>query len=149
MAIVRAVTGLGKSLGIVTTAEGVETEAQFELLRQEGCTQAQGYLFSQPRPAAEVERMLSRPRPASSHSGLSAQLQALRSAKCAPQNAIAAPRHNAARPASTPDMVGIGLGAEAACPAPARISTPTAIRNCRIRCGICPDTALCIKLAVR
>jgi diguanylate cyclase (GGDEF)-like protein len=62
MAIVRAVTGLGKSLGIVTTAEGVETEAQFDLLRREGCTQAQGYLFSKPRPAAEVEAMLSRPR---------------------------------------------------------------------------------------
>jgi len=62
MAIVRAVTGLGKSLGIVTTAEGVETEAQFDLLRREGCTQAQGYLFSQPRPAAEVQAMLSRPR---------------------------------------------------------------------------------------
>ena len=59
MAIVRAVTGLGKSLGIVTTAEGVETDAQFDLLRQEGCTQAQGYLFSPPRPAAEVEMMLS------------------------------------------------------------------------------------------
>ena len=62
MAIVRAVTGLGKSLGIVTTAEGVETEAQFDLLRREGCTQAQGYLFSKPRPAAEVAAMLSRPR---------------------------------------------------------------------------------------
>ena len=58
MAIVRAVTGLGKSLGIVTTAEGVETVAQFELLRREGCTQAQGYLFSPPRPAAEVAKML-------------------------------------------------------------------------------------------
>jgi EAL domain-containing protein (putative c-di-GMP-specific phosphodiesterase class I) len=62
MAIVRAVTGLGKSLGIITTAEGVETDAQFDLLRREGCTQAQGYLFSPPRPAAEVERMLSIPR---------------------------------------------------------------------------------------
>ena len=62
MAIVRAVTGLGKSLGIVTTAEGVETDAQFDLLRQEGCTQAQGYLFSRPRPAAEVENMLTQPR---------------------------------------------------------------------------------------
>jgi len=60
MAIVRAVTGLGKSLGIVTTAEGVETDTQFDLLRQEGCTQAQGYLFSPPRPAAEVARMLRR-----------------------------------------------------------------------------------------
>src|ERR1041384_3438157 len=72
---------------------------------------------------------------------------ALRSAKCAPQNAITAPRPRAASPASTPEMVGVGLGAEAACPAPARISTPTAIRNCRIRRGICPDTALCIRLA--
>ncbi|MEH2554181.1 diguanylate cyclase (GGDEF)-like protein/PAS domain S-box-containing protein [Bradyrhizobium algeriense] len=62
MAIVRAVTGLGKSLGIVTTAEGVETDAQFDLLRQEGCTQAQGYLFSRPRPAADVENMLIQPR---------------------------------------------------------------------------------------
>jgi diguanylate cyclase (GGDEF)-like protein len=62
MAIVRAVTGLGKSLGIVTTAEGVETDAQFELLRREGCTQAQGYLFSRPRPAADVEEMLTQPR---------------------------------------------------------------------------------------
>jgi EAL domain-containing protein (putative c-di-GMP-specific phosphodiesterase class I) len=62
MAIVRAVTGLGKSLGIVTTAEGVETDAQFDLLRQEGCTQAQGYLFSPPRPAAEVETMLTKAR---------------------------------------------------------------------------------------
>jgi EAL domain-containing protein (putative c-di-GMP-specific phosphodiesterase class I) len=31
-------------------------------LRREGCTQAQGYLFSQPRPAAEVEKMLTQPR---------------------------------------------------------------------------------------
>jgi diguanylate cyclase (GGDEF)-like protein/PAS domain S-box-containing protein len=60
MAIVRAVTGLGKSLGIVTTAEGVETDTQFDLLRQEGCTQAQGYLFSPPRPAADVAKMLLR-----------------------------------------------------------------------------------------
>jgi diguanylate cyclase (GGDEF)-like protein/PAS domain S-box-containing protein len=59
MAIVRAVTGLGKSLGIATTAEGVETNEQLALLRSEGCTQVQGYLFSAPRPASEVEKMLS------------------------------------------------------------------------------------------
>jgi hypothetical protein len=41
-------------------------------------------------------------------------LYALRSANNAPQNAIVAPRQSAARPASTPDVVGIGLGAEAA-----------------------------------
>jgi diguanylate cyclase (GGDEF)-like protein/PAS domain S-box-containing protein len=58
LAIVRAVTGLGKSLGIVTTAEGVETDAQLEMLCREGCTQAQGYLISKPRPIAEVEDML-------------------------------------------------------------------------------------------
>jgi EAL domain-containing protein (putative c-di-GMP-specific phosphodiesterase class I) len=59
MAIVRAVTGLGKSLGIATTAEGVETNEQLALLRAEGCTQMQGYLFDPPRPAEEVENMLS------------------------------------------------------------------------------------------
>ncbi|MGY4503438.1 diguanylate cyclase (GGDEF)-like protein [Bradyrhizobium sp. GM24.11] len=62
VAIIRAVTGLGRSLGIVTTAEGVENDAQLELLRREGCTQAQGYLFSQPRPASDVAMMLERPR---------------------------------------------------------------------------------------
>jgi diguanylate cyclase (GGDEF)-like protein len=60
MAIVRAVTGLGKSLGIQTTAEGVETSEQLALLRSEGCTEVQGYLFSPPRPAAEVEGLLSK-----------------------------------------------------------------------------------------
>ncbi|MDF0518209.1 EAL domain-containing protein [Bradyrhizobium yuanmingense] len=62
MAIIRAVTSLGRSLGIVTTAEGVENDAQLELLRREGCTQAQGYLFSKPRPASDVAIMLERPR---------------------------------------------------------------------------------------
>jgi len=61
---------------------------------------------------------------------------ALRNAKCAPQNAMTAPRHRAATPASTPEIVGIALGAEAAWPAPASNSTPTTIKNCRIRGGI-------------
>ncbi len=74
---------------------------------------------------------------------------AFRNAKWAPQNAIMPPRHRAARPARTPAMVGTGLGAEAAWPAPASTSTPTAIRNWRMRCGIRPDTALCISVAVR
>jgi EAL domain-containing protein (putative c-di-GMP-specific phosphodiesterase class I) len=46
-------------LGILTTAEGVETEEQLALLRLEGCSEVQGYLMSRPRPAAEVENMLS------------------------------------------------------------------------------------------
>jgi len=54
-AIVCAVVGLGASLGIATVAEGVETGEQFALLRVAGCSQAQGYLFSRPVPAAELD----------------------------------------------------------------------------------------------
>jgi len=59
LAIVRAVIRLGKSLGIATTAEGVENDVQLELLRSEGCTQAQGFLFSEPRPLSELHELLS------------------------------------------------------------------------------------------
>ena len=41
-------------LGIATVAEGVETQRQFEALRAAGLTQAQGYLFGRPTPAAEI-----------------------------------------------------------------------------------------------
>jgi diguanylate cyclase (GGDEF)-like protein/PAS domain S-box-containing protein len=58
MAIVRAVAGLGKSLRIKTTAEGVETLEQLALLRAEGCTQMQGYLFGRPQPASEIAELL-------------------------------------------------------------------------------------------
>jgi diguanylate cyclase (GGDEF)-like protein len=54
-AIVSAVTGLSRALGIRTTAEGVETREQFELLRAAGCTLAQGFMLSRPRPAAELD----------------------------------------------------------------------------------------------
>ena len=54
LAIIRAVAGLGSSLGIATTAEGIETAEQLERVRSEGCTEVQGYLFSAPRPAAEL-----------------------------------------------------------------------------------------------
>jgi diguanylate cyclase (GGDEF)-like protein/PAS domain S-box-containing protein len=58
LAILRAVVGLGRSLHIVTTAEGVETQSQLELLRTEGCTDVQGHFFSQARPAAEMRELL-------------------------------------------------------------------------------------------
>jgi len=53
-AIVSAVTSLGRSLQIDTTAEGVETAEQFTLLQAAGCTQAQGYLFCKPKPVDEL-----------------------------------------------------------------------------------------------
>ncbi len=54
--IIRAVASLGASLGIETTAEGVETAEQLEIVRRAGCTEMQGYLVSPPRPACEVAR---------------------------------------------------------------------------------------------
>jgi diguanylate cyclase (GGDEF)-like protein len=59
-AIVRAVTGMCIGLDMTTTAEGVETEAQFEALLREGCREAQGYLFSRPCPATEIRALLAR-----------------------------------------------------------------------------------------
>jgi diguanylate cyclase (GGDEF)-like protein len=58
LAIVRSIVGLGTSLGIATIAEGVETEAQLAAVRDEGCTEVQGYLFGAPQPAAEASRLL-------------------------------------------------------------------------------------------
>jgi diguanylate cyclase (GGDEF)-like protein len=61
LAIIRAVTGLSASLGIETTAEGVETDRQLEHIRAEGCTDVQGFLFSDARPANEVRELLRAP----------------------------------------------------------------------------------------
>ena len=58
MAIVRTITHLGQSLGIKITAEGVETPSQMTLLRGMGCDAMQGYLFSKPMDAAQVEAFL-------------------------------------------------------------------------------------------
>jgi EAL domain-containing protein (putative c-di-GMP-specific phosphodiesterase class I) len=50
-AVIRAIAGLGRSLGMTTVAEGVETEDQMRRIRAEGCTDVQGYLVSRPIPA--------------------------------------------------------------------------------------------------
>jgi diguanylate cyclase (GGDEF)-like protein len=52
--IVAAVADLCERLGMTSTAEGVETAEQLRLLSAGACTEAQGYLFSRPRPAAEI-----------------------------------------------------------------------------------------------
>jgi len=58
IAIVRAITSLGASLRLATTAEGVETMEQFAIVRAEGCTEVQGFLFSPPRPAKDIPELL-------------------------------------------------------------------------------------------
>jgi EAL domain-containing protein (putative c-di-GMP-specific phosphodiesterase class I) len=57
-AIVHATIALAHSLGISVTAEGVETQAQLDMLRENGCGQVQGYLFSRPVPAQELPALL-------------------------------------------------------------------------------------------
>ncbi|WP_320197871.1 bifunctional diguanylate cyclase/phosphodiesterase [Agrobacterium sp. rho-13.3] len=47
-AIVRAIIGLGRSLDLPVTAEGIETDSQYRMVVDEGCAQAQGYLFGKP-----------------------------------------------------------------------------------------------------
>ena len=58
--IIKAIASLGHSLGIETTAEGIETEEQLELVRRAGCTEMQGYLVSPPRPASEAPGLIAR-----------------------------------------------------------------------------------------
>ena len=56
--IVQAVVNIAAARHMTTTAEGVETQAQQELLRALGCSEMQGYLFSPAKPAAEIKRLL-------------------------------------------------------------------------------------------
>lgn len=56
--IVNAIIGMAHSLGARTVAEGVETPEQFDVLRQLGCDEMQGYLFSPALPAPELERRI-------------------------------------------------------------------------------------------
>jgi diguanylate cyclase (GGDEF)-like protein/PAS domain S-box-containing protein len=54
LAIVRAVVAMADSLGMTTTAEGVETAAEAEMIRDMGCSKIQGYYFGRPMPAGEA-----------------------------------------------------------------------------------------------
>jgi EAL domain-containing protein (putative c-di-GMP-specific phosphodiesterase class I) len=57
-AIIRAVTGLSASLGMITTAEGIETVDQLMRVRQEGCTEVQGLLIGRPKPVGEIAGLI-------------------------------------------------------------------------------------------
>ena len=56
VAIVQAIIAMARGLGIRVIAEGVETQAQLEVLRKQRCDQYQGYLFSVPLAADQLER---------------------------------------------------------------------------------------------
>jgi EAL domain-containing protein (putative c-di-GMP-specific phosphodiesterase class I) len=57
-AIVRSIIVMGRNLGLEVVAEGVETTAQADFLRSEGCHELQGFLFSKPLPKEAFERFL-------------------------------------------------------------------------------------------
>ena len=61
LAILRSVVGLGRSLGIAVTAEGVETPDQMRLLILEGCNSAQGSLIGKPKEAAAYAELIANP----------------------------------------------------------------------------------------
>ncbi|MEK9280567.1 MULTISPECIES: EAL domain-containing protein [unclassified Bradyrhizobium] len=58
--LAKAVVRFAVSLGKTTTAEGVETQEQLDILREEGCAETQGYYFSRPMPASRIAKMLRR-----------------------------------------------------------------------------------------
>ena len=60
IAIIRAVVALAQSLGMATTAEGVETEQEHRMVQELGCTKVQGYYFGRPLPVAEARALASR-----------------------------------------------------------------------------------------
>ncbi len=60
IAIIRAVVALAQSLGMATTAEGVETEDEHRMVQDLGCTKVQGYYFGRPLPVAEARTLAHR-----------------------------------------------------------------------------------------
>jgi len=61
--IARAIIAMGHALGMTVVGEGVETDAQWEFLKREGCDYAQGYLLGRPMAAAALGVILTTPQP--------------------------------------------------------------------------------------
>lgn len=59
-AIVMAITGLGSAMGIVTSAEGAETQEQLDRVRAAGCTEVQGFMTGRPMPFLEANALLAK-----------------------------------------------------------------------------------------
>ena len=57
-AVIRAITTLADALGMETLAEGVEDPEQLEVLKREGCRYIQGFLYSEPLNAGDVDRLI-------------------------------------------------------------------------------------------
>ena len=57
-AIISAIISMGHNLGLLTTAEGVETEEQLEFIKEQGCDNVQGYLFSKPITSEDFEKLI-------------------------------------------------------------------------------------------
>ncbi|HEU0066568.1 MAG TPA: EAL domain-containing protein [Sphingomonas sp.] len=60
VAIIRAVVALARSLGMATTAEGVETETELAMVRDFGCSKVQGYYYGRPLPVGEARALACR-----------------------------------------------------------------------------------------
>jgi EAL domain-containing protein (putative c-di-GMP-specific phosphodiesterase class I) len=76
-AIALAIIGMAHSLDLEVVAEGVETAEQLAYLRSHGCDQIQGYYFSRPLPAPDLEALLRTKKRLPSSNGVGAQLPAL------------------------------------------------------------------------
>jgi EAL domain-containing protein (putative c-di-GMP-specific phosphodiesterase class I) len=61
LAIIHAVVAMAQSLEMETTAEGVETEGEYDLIRAMGCTKIQGFYFGRPMPAADARALFGGP----------------------------------------------------------------------------------------
>jgi diguanylate cyclase (GGDEF)-like protein/PAS domain S-box-containing protein len=69
LVIVKSIIGLSRNLGMLTTAEGVETRAQLDIIMASGCNEAQGYYFGAPMPKREFMALISRSNPRVAEAG--------------------------------------------------------------------------------